>query len=107
VRGGIVANDGLILVEYAEEGVGLAYAFEPLARERIRSGRLRHVLEPYYSVEPGFFLYYPSRAQRSAALQVFIDTIRDLVGQQVPGEENDTATSPTSLRRKGRPSSPA
>src|SRR5687768_14218457 len=57
VRGGVVSNDGLILMEWAERGVGLAYVFEPLVRERIRAGRLRHVLEQYSAEEPGFFLY--------------------------------------------------
>lgn len=90
VRGGVVANDGLILMECAEEGMGLAYAFEPLARGRIASGHLRHVLEPYYAEEAGFFLYYPSRAQRSPALQVFIESIRALVGGQ-PGERTASA----------------
>ena len=79
VHGGVVSNDGLILMEWAERGVGLAYVFEPLVRERIRAGRLRHVLQPYYAEEPGFFLYYPSRAQRSASLQLFVDTLREFV----------------------------
>jgi DNA-binding transcriptional LysR family regulator len=79
VRGGVVSNDGLILTEWAERGVGLAYAFEPLVREGIRAGRLKHVLEAYSAEEPGFFLYYPSRSQKSAPLQVFIETLRDLL----------------------------
>jgi DNA-binding transcriptional LysR family regulator len=80
VRGGVVSNDGLLLMEWAELGVGLAYVFEPLVRESLREGRLRHVLPHYYAEEPGFFLYYPSRHQRSAALQVFIESIRELIG---------------------------
>jgi DNA-binding transcriptional LysR family regulator len=81
VHGGVVSNDGLLLMEWAEQGVGLAYVFEPLVRESLRAGRLRHVMQPYYAEEAGFFLYYPSRNQRSAALQVFIDAIRELIGQ--------------------------
>lgn len=99
VRGGVVSNDGLLLMEWAEQGVGLGYVFEPLVRERIRAGRLRHVLEPYYAEEPGFFLYYPSRGQRSAALQVFIETVRDLIGKLDAGTE----TASTGTRRSKRP----
>jgi len=92
IRSGVVSNDGLLLMDWAERGVGLAYVFEPLVRERIRAGRLRHVLEPYYAEEPGFFLYYPSRRQRSAALQVFIETVRDLIARpDVVVETSSTA----------------
>jgi DNA-binding transcriptional LysR family regulator len=96
VHGGIIANDGLILVECAEQGMGLAYAFEPLARGRIASGHLCHVLEPYYAEEAGFFLYYPSRAQRSPALQVFIETIRGLIAGDAAVAESAAST----VRRK-------
>jgi len=85
VRGGLVCNDGMISQEWAEQGLGLAYAFEPLVQEAIQAGRLRHVLEPYSATEPGFFLYYPSRAQRSAPLTVFIDALRELTAKRAKG----------------------
>jgi DNA-binding transcriptional LysR family regulator len=84
VRGGVVANDGLVLQDWAEQGLGLAYAFEPLVQEALRDGRLRHVLKPWSAAVDGFFLYYPSRAQRSGPLQVFIESIRQFTGQQPP-----------------------
>jgi len=54
---------------------------EPLVREQLESGSLRRVLEPYAANVPGFFLYYPSRTQSSEALRLFVDTVRELVGQ--------------------------
>jgi DNA-binding transcriptional LysR family regulator len=72
-RGGVVSNDGLACVSLAEQGLGLAYAMEPLVLEQLRSGTLQRVLEPYASAVPGFFLYFPSRAQRSAPLRVSCD----------------------------------
>ena len=39
---------------------------EPLVAEQLRTGRLLRVLQAYAPSVPGFFLYYPSRAQRSA-----------------------------------------
>ena len=45
------------------------YTFEPSVAEQMRKGRLKVVLEPYAPTVPGFFLYYPSRAQSSPALR--------------------------------------
>ena len=78
VRGGVVANDGSLIVSMAEKGLGLAYAFEPMVEVQLRTGRLQRVLEPDASVLPGFFLYFPSRAQRSPPLRLFIETAREL-----------------------------
>lgn len=78
VRGGVVVNDGLFCMALAEQGLGLAYAFEPLAKESLRSGRLRPVLEPYAPTVPGLFLYYPNQSQSSVPLRSFIETLRDL-----------------------------
>jgi DNA-binding transcriptional LysR family regulator len=77
-RGGVVTNDGLACVALAEQGLGLAYAMEPMVQEQLRAGTLRRVLEPYASTVPGFFLYFPSRAQRSTPLRVFVETAQEL-----------------------------
>jgi DNA-binding transcriptional LysR family regulator len=84
VRGGVVTNDGLLCVAMAEQGLGLAYAFEPTVEEQLRSGRLQRVLEPYAPTVPGFFLYYPGPAQRSAPLRLFIETARELAAKASP-----------------------
>ena len=73
----MVTNDGLFCIKWAKQGLGLSYMFEPLIAEQLRSGRLRRVLEPYAASVPGFFLYYPSRAQRSEPLRLFIDAVRE------------------------------
>lgn len=78
VHSGVVTNDGTLCLSMAEQGLGLAYAFEPMVMEQIRSGRLQRVLEPYAPTVPGFFLYYPSRAQSSAPLRLFIEAAREL-----------------------------
>jgi DNA-binding transcriptional LysR family regulator len=81
VRGSLVVNDGLFCTGWAEQGLGLAYVMEPLVKEQLKSGRLRRVLEPYAASVPGFFLYYPSRAQSSGALRLFVETVREIVGK--------------------------
>jgi DNA-binding transcriptional LysR family regulator len=82
VRGSIVTNDGLFCKEWAEQGLGLSYMFEPLVAEQLRNGRLRQVLEPYSPLAPGFHLYYPNRVQRAAPLELFVETIRAFTAQQ-------------------------
>jgi DNA-binding transcriptional LysR family regulator len=78
VRGGIVTNDGSLAVSMAEKGLGLAYAFEPAVLDQLRSGRLIRVLESYAATVPGYFIYFPSRAQQSAPLRLFIEAAREL-----------------------------
>jgi DNA-binding transcriptional LysR family regulator len=79
----VVTNDGSLAVSMAEKGLGLAYAFEPSVRDQLREGRLQRVLEPYAATTPGYFLYFPSRAQRSVPLRLFIDTARELAVRAV------------------------
>ena len=58
--------------------MGLAYALEPMVRESLRERRLKIVLERYAPTVPGFFLYYPSVARRSAPLRLFVETAKEL-----------------------------
>jgi DNA-binding transcriptional LysR family regulator len=83
VRGGVVTNDNQLSVTLAEQGLGLAYALEPSVAEQLRTGRLQRVLEPYAPTVPGFFLYFPSRAQRSPALRLFVDAAKELARHTV------------------------
>jgi DNA-binding transcriptional LysR family regulator len=78
VRGGIVSNDGLLGISFAVQGLGLAYIYEPLVAEHLRKGRLQRVLEPYAPTVPGYYIYYPSRAQRSAPLRLFVEAAKEL-----------------------------
>jgi DNA-binding transcriptional LysR family regulator len=78
MRGGIVTNDSPMSVSMAEQGLGLAYAVEPMVMEQLLTGRLQRVLEPYAPTVPGWFLYFPSRARRSAPLRLFVETAKEL-----------------------------
>ncbi len=81
VQGSVTTNDTELMQILAVAGVGLQYAFEPLIADDLRRGRLRVVLEPYAAAVPGFFLYFPSRAQVSPALRAFVNVARELAGQ--------------------------
>ena len=71
-----MTNDGLACVSLAEQGLGLAYAMEPLVLEQLRAGTLQRVLEPYASTVPGFFLYFPKASRNDPKIRAFIETAR-------------------------------
>ncbi|WP_164019975.1 LysR family transcriptional regulator [Pyxidicoccus trucidator] len=82
VHGPIVSNDGAVIREMAEAGMGLAYLFEPQLEAELRRGSLRVVLEPYAGLVQGLFLYFPSRAQVSPALRAFVDVAREVAAER-------------------------
>lgn len=78
VRGGIVTSDAWLAVSLAERGHGLVYTLEPTVMESLRAGRLQVVLERYAPTAPGFFLYFPSAARKSAPLRLFVEAAKEL-----------------------------
>jgi DNA-binding transcriptional LysR family regulator len=78
VHGTLVTNDERVAVQLAEVGHGLAYVMEPLVAAQLERGTLRLVLEDYAAEVPGFFLYFPGRAQVSPAMRAFLDVAREL-----------------------------
>jgi DNA-binding transcriptional LysR family regulator len=76
VGGSVRVTDSLYARDLAREGVGIAYLFEPLVREDLRTGRLRQVLPAASIEEPGLFLYFPRYASQAPKLRAFIDALR-------------------------------
>lgn len=81
VQGSVTTNDSELMRLLAVAGVGLLYTFEPQIAGDLRRGSLQLVLEPYAAAVPGFFLYFPSRAQVSPALRAFVDVVREMAGK--------------------------
>jgi len=79
VKGSVVMNDGLACATMAMHGLGLAYAPEPSIRAELDAGRLEVVLEPFAPTVPGFFIYFPSRAQESTPLRLFVEVAKELL----------------------------
>jgi len=79
VRGGVVANDALLCTTLAKLGMGLAYAADARVQSELLAGKLEIVLDAYAAAVPGFFLYFPSRAQRSTPLRLFVETAKELL----------------------------
>ena len=82
VQGTVTTNDTELMRLLGVAGVGLLYTFEPQIAAELRRGSLRLVLEPYAAAVPGFFLYFPSRAQVSPALRAFVAMAREAVAQE-------------------------
>ncbi len=76
VSGPFIANDFPSMLGAAVEGLGLAQVPEPIAAGPLRAGKLVQVLEPFASMAPGVFLYYPSRHQMMPKLRAFIDHVK-------------------------------
>lgn len=76
VDGRVLLNDGDLMLDAALAGLGVAYVMDCAARPLLAAKRLARVLEPFCQPFPGFFLYYPSRAQMAPKLRAFIDFFR-------------------------------
>ena len=57
-------------------GAGLAYTMEDHVRADLASGTLVRILEDWCPRFPGYYLYYPSRRQRSQALSAVVEALR-------------------------------
>jgi DNA-binding transcriptional LysR family regulator len=75
VKGSLIVSDDLS-VRATVDGVGIARLPISSVETHIAQGRLVPLLEDWAPPSVGFFLYYPSRRQTPAALQVFVDFLR-------------------------------
>jgi DNA-binding transcriptional LysR family regulator len=64
-----------LIVDAAIAGSGVIALFEDWLRPHLDSGALEPVLEPWWPVFPGPFLYYPGRRYLPAPLRAFIDFV--------------------------------
>jgi len=80
VDGPLLCNDNALMQAAAKQGVGLAHLMEDLVREDLASGALIRVLDDWCPPFPGFYLYYPSRAQMPLKLRVLVDFLASRCG---------------------------
>jgi DNA-binding transcriptional LysR family regulator len=76
VDGPLICNDNRLMIAAARQGLGLALLMEDLIRPELESGALLPVLDDWCAPFPGFYIYYPSRAQIPLKLRVFIDFVQ-------------------------------
>jgi DNA-binding transcriptional LysR family regulator len=86
----VVINDPELVISAALEGIGIAYLYEDYVASLVADGRLVSLLDKsVLPVTDGFFLFYPSRRQNSAALRAFIEFLRS---QPYSKRQGSTAT---------------
>lgn len=76
VKGQVVVNGVNQVVQAALDGYGYAYVPEALVSKYIDSGQLISMLPSYCITYPGYYLYYTSRLQSSAAFKVILDALK-------------------------------
>jgi DNA-binding transcriptional LysR family regulator len=77
VKGSMILNDSLLMLEAAVDGAGIVYSTEDAIKGRVRSGKLEIVLRQYACASDGFYLYYPKRSQVLPKLKAFIEHIKN------------------------------
>lgn len=75
-QGPVSFDDPDLVIQAVLDGVGIGTAMEETLADLIAKGRLIQVLKDWCPLFPGYFLYYPSRRNQSAALAALIDTFR-------------------------------
>ncbi len=76
VEGPLVLNNGPLMLQAAQAGLGIAFMLEDSAEPLIRSGKLVRILEDWCDPFGGYHLYYPSRRQHSAAFALLVEALR-------------------------------
>ncbi len=76
VDGQLAFNSIPMILRAATAGFGLAFVMEGQAAAHIADGRLVRVLEDWCPSFAGYYLYYPSRRQPSAAFTLLVDALR-------------------------------
>src|SRR5258707_10813495 len=76
VNGPLIVDDLQLVIQGALEGLGLAFVAEHDVAPYLADGRLVRVLQDWCQPYPGFFIYYPSRRQQTAALTALVSVLR-------------------------------
>lgn len=77
VKGSLIFNDSLLMLDAALDGGGIVYTTEDAIRGKLRSRKLEIVLNQFACASTGFYLYYPKRSQVLPKLRTFIEHIKN------------------------------
>jgi DNA-binding transcriptional LysR family regulator len=76
VDGQLTFNNSYAMIDAAVNGYGIAYVPENIVTDHIKRGQLVVVLDDWSPLFDGYFIYYPSRRQNSAAFKIIVDALR-------------------------------
>lgn len=72
VNGSVIVNDTDMKLRATIDGLGLSYELESVVKPFIEAGALEPTLLDFSARTPGFYLYFPARAQVLPKLRAFI-----------------------------------
>jgi len=76
VNGPLIVDDLELVVQAALDGIGLVFVAEHEIAPYLAEGNLVRVLQDWCQPFAGFFIYYPSRRQQTAALSALVEVLR-------------------------------
>ena len=76
VEGQLIFNSLPPRISAAIAGMGLAFVPEDTVEQAVAEGALEKVLEDWCEPFPGYYMYYPSRKQHTAAFAQLIEALR-------------------------------
>jgi DNA-binding transcriptional LysR family regulator len=76
VEGQLAFNTSYAMIDAAVKGYGIAYVPENIVAAHIMRGDLIVVLDEWSPLFDGYFIYYPSQRQNSAAFKVILEALR-------------------------------
>ncbi|MDO6409663.1 LysR family transcriptional regulator [Pantoea phytobeneficialis] len=76
VEGQLIFNNLASRVDAALTGMGVAYVPEDCVRKYVDEGKLQIALDDWCAPFAGYYLYYPSRKQHTAAFSKLIEAVR-------------------------------
>jgi len=76
-RTALIVNDGNVMLDAAEQGLGIGGVPYPFAKPLFASGRLEPVLQPYWRAFPALHLYFPQHSQKAMRIRVLVDFLRE------------------------------
>lgn len=76
VEGQLIFNNLASRIDAALSGMGIACVPEDTVKQHINEGRLESLLDEWCEPFSGYYLYYPSRKQHTAAFSKLIEAVR-------------------------------
>jgi DNA-binding transcriptional LysR family regulator len=76
VDGQLTFNNSYAMIDAALNGHGIACVPEDIVADQIKSGDLVLALDKWSPMFDGYFIYYPSKRQNSAAFKVIVDALK-------------------------------
>lgn len=76
VEGQLIFNNLSSRIDAAVSGMGIAYVPEDSVKSLIAEGKLQRILQAWCTPFSGYYLYYPSRKQHTAAFAKLIDAVK-------------------------------